>query len=81
MRFTCWTNKDTDMHWEYIIRIAFHGDSGYTNATSCYVMQVLPLVLCLQAGVLRRDETTSKKSYQLPTRQNHKFDSGCPELP
>ena len=47
VHFACWSIKDTDTHWEYIICTVFHGDIGYTNATSCYLLHALPLCFCL----------------------------------
>jgi hypothetical protein len=37
MRFACWITKATDTHSEYVILIAFDGNSGYANAPQCYV--------------------------------------------
>ena len=37
MRFACWITKATETHSEYIILIAFDGNSGYANAPQCYV--------------------------------------------
>jgi hypothetical protein len=45
MRFACWITKTTDIHSEYVILIAFHGNNGYANASLSYVIHTLPVLL------------------------------------
>jgi hypothetical protein len=42
MHFACWRAKAADTHSEYVILIAFHGNSSCENAPQCYVMRTLP---------------------------------------
>ena len=39
MRFARWITKA--INTRYVILIAFHDDSGYTNAAQCYVIRTL----------------------------------------
>jgi len=37
MRISFCKTKATDIHSEYVLLIAFHGNNGYANASQCYV--------------------------------------------
>jgi hypothetical protein len=61
MRFACWITKATDTHAEYIILIAFHGNSGYAKEPQCDVISTLPgllqhtceyLKICMEMSVI-----------------------------
>jgi hypothetical protein len=41
LRFACQITYATNTHLEYVIRMAFHSDSGYTNAPQYYVLYTL----------------------------------------
>jgi len=38
VRFACWITQATDTHSDYVILIAFQGNSTYTNAHQCYII-------------------------------------------
>jgi ABC-type phosphate/phosphonate transport system permease subunit len=43
MCITCWITKAANL--DYVILIAFHGNSGFMNVLQCYVTHTLPLLL------------------------------------
>jgi hypothetical protein len=43
--FACWITKATDAHSECVIRVAFVGNSGYTNAPHFYTVRTLHVLL------------------------------------
>ena len=45
MRFVCWIIKATDTYLEYVIPVAFHGNSGYANALQCSVSTYIACIL------------------------------------
>jgi hypothetical protein len=47
MDFACWLTKATDKRSEYIALIAVHGNNGYGNASHCYVVREMPILLKL----------------------------------
>jgi hypothetical protein len=42
MPIVCWITKAADTHSVYFIVLLFHGNSGYANASPCYVILTLP---------------------------------------
>jgi hypothetical protein len=47
MRIACWIPKRTNTHSEYVLRIAFHGNSFCTNASQCNFIGSLPVLVYL----------------------------------
>ena len=45
MRFACWIPKATDTHSEYVILIAFHGNSRCANVPHCHYTYITSLVI------------------------------------
>jgi hypothetical protein len=45
MRIACWISKATNIHSEYVILFAFHGNNGCMNTPQCYVRRTLPVYL------------------------------------
>ena len=47
MRVACWLTKATNTHSEYVIIIVFffHYDSGCMNASQCYGIPILPIII------------------------------------
>ena len=43
MRIACWLTKATGTHIDYVILIAFHGNSGYMTVT-WVMLYILPLL-------------------------------------
>ena len=41
MRIACWIPKVTNTHLQYVILITFHYNSGYTDASQCYVIHTV----------------------------------------
>jgi hypothetical protein len=46
MRIACWLHKTRDTHSEYVTLIAyFHYNNGCTNASQCYVIRTMPVLI------------------------------------
>ena len=45
MRISCWIPKATDTHPEYVIILLSHVISGHANASQCYVIRTLAVLL------------------------------------
>jgi hypothetical protein len=48
MRIARWIPRATNTHSEYVILIAFYGNSGCTNAIQCYVVRTVRVVFLLE---------------------------------
>ena len=62
MRLVCWMTNASDTRLEYVL-IAFHGNSGFTNARWCYIYTHIACLFHLQYIVLNvtRYETAVHK--------------------
>jgi len=43
---SCWINKATDTHSEYVILIALHGNDNHKNAPQCYGYTNIVCLFC-----------------------------------
>jgi hypothetical protein len=58
MNFACWITQATDTHTHSIqYLLPFHGNSGYANASQCYVMRALHVLLRIILFVFTSDMT------------------------
>jgi hypothetical protein len=70
MRIACWIPKATNILSKYVIFIASHCNSGYTNASQYYVIHTLP-VLLISCQVAYRVKVTVSHSIERPhTKRN-----------
>jgi len=68
MRFECWIPKATNAHSEYVIIIVLYGYNGSTNASGCYIIRTLHVLLPLNELV------TVTGQYSLNTGSSKKMD-------
>jgi hypothetical protein len=45
MGFACWISNAINTHSEYEYLLLFHGKSGYTYTSQCFVIHTLPVWL------------------------------------
>ena len=50
MRIDCWIPRDTNTHWEYVIRIAFPLQQWFTNEPQCWVIRTLLVLFITEKG-------------------------------
>jgi hypothetical protein len=52
MRFECLVTKATNTHSEYVYVFIFHCSNGYAEASQCYVIRTLPVLLIYTGSVI-----------------------------
>ena len=60
---------------QYVILIAFHGNTVFVNAPHCYVIRTLPLLLVLEAEWVDPETEAKKTELYLMFRKQEKVKS------